>query len=394
MNARQAYVGPLLLGIVCLAVASGCTADRLRYASTRQAGTLGDIYEQQVLNNLAKYVVNPYSTPSFSVATQSTSGASRNDDYGLSDGAFTGRFWSLFHLSGSGHIENNFTFEPVTDPLRIKLMHCAYQKAVGVTPDECDRCCELLAAWTGDPNACNDPCGITCGWVCSSTSWWDVPQCCCAKYANHCGTYVWADPDYQDEFSKLVMAVVDYASGQAAPPASAATEEVTYYFDEFGNPATAITAAKVVHAVVPREANLETAAVKQKLTESIQRKELAIKSLSEANGADEIKRQIRAFSESYPGIKAMASGIDDAEADQVDEIRASMIQDLNSQVTDDKARLKRVESAPKVQQFGSEGAIRSPRMNFGPPTQFNGLYGDGLLKFQQQLNTLPSRRNP
>ncbi|MEM8864785.1 MAG: hypothetical protein AAGF31_04490, partial [Planctomycetota bacterium] len=48
---------------------TGCTTARaLRHNTVSQANTVADIHQQQVLDNLAKFVHDPYAIPSFAVA--------------------------------------------------------------------------------------------------------------------------------------------------------------------------------------------------------------------------------------------------------------------------------------------------------------------------------------
>ncbi|MFM2001710.1 MAG: hypothetical protein RI963_1136 [Planctomycetota bacterium] len=55
----------LLATLIAVGLFSGCTHRQLRWNTTHQAQTLTDIYEQQVLDNLAMFVRNPNSTPFF-----------------------------------------------------------------------------------------------------------------------------------------------------------------------------------------------------------------------------------------------------------------------------------------------------------------------------------------
>ena len=59
---------PVVLAAVGLLtyMAAGCTHTQLRWNTVQQSRTLTDIYEQQVLNNLAMFVYDPNSLPFFS----------------------------------------------------------------------------------------------------------------------------------------------------------------------------------------------------------------------------------------------------------------------------------------------------------------------------------------
>ena len=49
---------------------AGCTHVQLKRNTVRQAFTVGDIQQQQVLNNLARFVYDINSLPSFSIPTR------------------------------------------------------------------------------------------------------------------------------------------------------------------------------------------------------------------------------------------------------------------------------------------------------------------------------------
>lgn len=375
--------------VLCVIGSSGCTAERLRIISTRQAATVSDIYEQQVLDNLAKFVVDPHATPSFAVATTAVSGAKRSENYGLANGAFTERFWSLVSVSGAGSSENSFSLQVVTDPTRLRLMQCAYQRAVGASPDQCDKCCEILAAWKGNQDACMDQCGITCGWVCHSRSWWDVPKCCCEKYSKHCGVYVWVDPEYRNEFSKLVLAVVDYAAGVPAKPSAVPTQEVTYYFDENGNPSTPELASRVVRTVETRENTLGQG-LRRNLVRSIE---------SRRRESDELDLLSKESNEKLlEKAKATSSISTNVDSDTTPEKIRTLIKiardKLNADIQNDEARLREIDSAMERQQLESANSAQGEQVNFGPPTQFNSIYGGGLIELQQRLDAVPFRSQP
>jgi hypothetical protein len=65
----------IALPLICTTIlcCCGCTHGQLRYNTIQQANTLTEIYERQVLNNLAMFVENPYALPHFAVANLGTS---------------------------------------------------------------------------------------------------------------------------------------------------------------------------------------------------------------------------------------------------------------------------------------------------------------------------------
>ena len=359
---------------------------QLQRNSIRQVNTVSEIYEQQVLDNLAKFVNNPYVTPSFAVASQATNGVKDEGRIAVSDGGFVGRFWANVSAGGSRAVDQNFTLVPVTSPARLKLMQCAYQRAVGHPPDECSKCCNYLAAWTGDPASCYDPCGVTCGWVCKSDCWRDVPKTCCDSYAKNCGTYIWVDPCQRQEFSKLVMTIIDYAAGQ--PASGPGFKDVTYYLNEAGEFATKGTHVQEVHAVVSADDSSQT--IENDLRLSASAKFHASQDL--VKSAVENAPDFKTIESLLPSLHAVFPDL------QIEPIPESSLRS-GAMLNEYKMHLRdgiNEHTPPSIAPSASDQMFRqaTPRIYFGPPTQFNGIFGGGILQQQQMLNTVPfSNRN-
>lgn len=325
----------LMVAIFCTSL--GCASVQLRKIAVRQADSVADIYEQQVVDNLARFVVNPYSTPSFSIATSSTNGVRDSGSLGLSEKFLTGRFWEHVGVGGSRDWDRSFALNPVTDPSRLLLMQCAYQTAVGLPKDECNKCCELLEGWTGVKGSCQDCCGITSGWLCRSTNRSDVPKCC-QKHAEYCGVYVWVDPCQQKEFSKLVNTILDFAAGSSKKPQTA-TKEIILYLNEFGGLTPFGTHSQVVQTT-----------------------------------SDEV---IEAHDKIVAAHENLLQEMEAATKNNVDSSQTSeRIQELRTQLQDLK----------------SKRPAQDPSIQFGPPTQFNNSYNNNLLLQQQLLNIVPNSR--
>ncbi len=229
----------LVLIALSVFASSGCTHLQLQRNSNRQARTISTLNEQQVLDNLAMFVCRPYATPSFSTPATGLNQVQDQGGFILGAGGFTGNFWNALSANGTRTIQESWTLNPIIDPNRLRLMQCAYQHAVGASPAECQHCCEIELDWYGSDYDCNGPCAITCGWLQHSNRWRDVPKCCCEHYGYYCGTYVWVDPCYEHEFSKLVMTIVEFASGSPhAEPAqpSQAPASVGSSIDDLATP--------------------------------------------------------------------------------------------------------------------------------------------------------------
>ncbi len=259
MRIRLVFAG------LCLSIA-GCTHIQLRNNTVNQAWTVGDIQQQQVLNNLAMFVFEPSSMPYFLVPNQGASGV--NDQGNVSATPGFGRSGSgpfLFNALGFSfgaqrQASESYTTTPINDPRKLELMRCAYQQAVanclGGEPSQyCPDCKSLQNNfYTGDPDG--DIRAQANGKVtseCLKGKCWfqtgckkDVPKHCpCTYVGSYCGTYVWVLPEGRNELSKLTLAILDYASNS---PPTGLTKQVVYYIDERGIPTTSKLAVGTITA--------------------------------------------------------------------------------------------------------------------------------------------------
>lgn len=256
----------LALALALLA-ASGCTHVQLRKNTIRQAWTLGEIQQQQVLNNLAMFVYNPNSLPSFAVPNQ---GGTNVTDSGTTtvtpsflrvSGDFVFNALGM-NFGATRQAQESFTMTPVNDPRKLELMRCAYQQAVancgrGQPSEHCPDCKSIMNRfYTGDPDGdiaartggtvnsecLNSHCWF--GWGCKSC----VPKNCpCTYVGEYCGVYVWVLPEGREELTKLTLAILDFALNN---PPTLRTKQVLYYIDEYGLPTQQARAVGTVTAVV------------------------------------------------------------------------------------------------------------------------------------------------
>jgi hypothetical protein len=477
----------LILTLCGIASLSGCTHLQLQANTTRQAKTVSTIYEEQVLDNLAMFVCDPYATPYFSVPGQGTNAV--NDSGGFTAGAgFAARFWKNFALTGTRAYQQNWVLNPVVAPNRLLLMQCAYQRAVGLSFDECSKCCDAERDWAGtkgtqrikvidpstgelildpktnqpyvdkatgmqfvdcpvaykklpsvskpcstlvpepaggtlsndegfvyqptimnDPRSnkpydfdpahgeiiipkqdCDDPCGITCGWVQHSNCWKDVPSCCCQRYGYHCGTYVWVDPSHSREFSKLVLKIVDYASGNQAAADTPATKQVQFYFNADGSFGDVKHHARSITATVSGNKSIEQ--IERDLNITVTSEEMAddqldlksFKAVNE-NNRGQIESYMLNMKEKYPSFGiADESKLRALSADELDKHRRDLESKLEKEANNLKRR--RIEAIRR-----SSVSDETPRRDFGQPTQFNSSFGGSLLDMQQRLNAVTPR---
>ena len=128
---------------------SGCTHIQLQKDTVRQARTLSDIYEQQILDNLAKFVYDINSLPHFAVADGGTTAV--NDQLsGTSSLILPKAAGSTLGVNGQRQYNDSWTLTPISDPHKLELMRCSYQRAVvcalhsGGQPEECMNCQQLI----------------------------------------------------------------------------------------------------------------------------------------------------------------------------------------------------------------------------------------------------------
>ena len=245
----------LLLAVLALA-ASGCAHDQLRWNTVQQSRSLSDIYEQQVLNNLAMFARDPGAMPFFAYpnagATDVSGEGSVGSGFNWSDTSFLGMDLAI---GGRRGMSEAWTLMPVSDPRRLQLMRCAYQQAVanaGIGEGEsysCPDCNKALKQFylgdAGDSKTIGayttDTGNVTTACL-SPGQWFGVgpkecvpKKCPCLKVGHYCGTYVWVLPGGQQELSKLTLVILDFAIN-VPPPLE--TKEVVVYFDNARQPTT------------------------------------------------------------------------------------------------------------------------------------------------------------
>jgi hypothetical protein len=242
----------IVAAFFCCLIA-GCAHIQLKNNALGQYRTVGDLYQQQVLDNLAMFVYDRGSLPYFSVLSTATDTVS--DMASASDLFSMGRVGvrNLFMVTGnaatlgaSRGAMDGWTANSVNDPRRLELMRCAYQLEVSgpdAIPDNCPNCKHRFAEfYTGDPLSKDEDikaqARITNFCLGTHAPWFgcgkkcDVPKFCnCLLVGHYCGVYVWVLPDHRDELAKLTLAILDYATNQPA----ILTKEITYNIDENGN---------------------------------------------------------------------------------------------------------------------------------------------------------------
>jgi hypothetical protein len=250
-----------LIGLTC-----GCTHMQLQKNTVRQARTLGDIHQQQVLNNLAMFVYDYNSFPSFSIPNQGGSNVTDTGTAAAAPGWSRGAGAFLFDSLGlsfgaAREAQESFTMTPVNDPRKLELMRCAYQQAAsncgyGEPSKHCPDCQAIMNKfYTGDPDGDASKTDGTVNVECLKPACWFqagckkcVPKHCpCTYVGEYCGCYVWVLPEGRNELAKLTLAILDYAVNDSPTLRS---KQVVYYIDEYGLPTTQERAVGTVTAAV------------------------------------------------------------------------------------------------------------------------------------------------
>jgi hypothetical protein len=235
---------------------------------------------------------------------------------------------------GNRQKQNNWTVTPITDPRKLELMRCAYQRSVsqctGIDESTCCPDCQRrfnqfytgssaspprsnettpsspppANATTasgelppptlsiGSPQSTSASCDacptesakVTADCLNTGHCWFhcgcksSVPKCC--GYVGHyCDTYVWvcAGPD-RDELAKLTLAILDYATHDGATLPS---KQVTAYITADGAPTTEANANFVIQATIDSDER-SLSVIKADVVEG---KKLGLKSARPANAA-------------------------------------------------------------------------------------------------------------
>jgi len=270
----------------------GCQTTHLRYNTVRQAKSLSQIYEQQVMDNIAMTVHDAHALPFFAYPTDGSTNIT--DTANIAATPFR-QFHNVFGINGSRSGLAQWGLAPVSDPDKLALMQCAYQTAVyGTGITVCQKCCDKEKAFEGKPDTilkvyntitntalqdpshcqpydvvlhdhiegakvigiyrdrrslkqydvsrdgtvtienydCNGPCAIQCGWICYGSKH-DAPHDHCSIVGHHCGTYVWVRDCHRHHLTRLTLKILDYAVNKAPTPVRN-TKEVRLWVNKYG----------------------------------------------------------------------------------------------------------------------------------------------------------------
>lgn len=105
---------------------TGCTNNQLRRSTVGQAMTLTEIQHRQVLQNLASFAGNPYALPKH---VSIHDGTAQITDNGSILGQVINRHF--LQIGGQRTIVDQWSMQPVTNDVALKLLRVAYRDAFG-----------------------------------------------------------------------------------------------------------------------------------------------------------------------------------------------------------------------------------------------------------------------
>lgn len=190
---------------------TGCTHTQLQCNTIDQTRTTSDIYQQQVLDNLAMFVKNSSAVPQFSLLGDGSNDVSDSVNANADP---LNAFRTALQLGGSRGMDQGWVVTPISDPHKLELMQCAYRRALGYVSNSCPNCKKLEAKFEGVDDAAYAPdCPVIGGFLQWSDRQCDVPKGCCGLHGEYCGCYVWVcpNPEARMRFSRLVFKILDYA---------------------------------------------------------------------------------------------------------------------------------------------------------------------------------------
>ncbi|MCE9561773.1 MAG: hypothetical protein K8U57_06930 [Planctomycetes bacterium] len=219
----------LAVALACAVLGSGCVSKPLNRNTVKQASTLSDLYEQQVLDNLALFCANPDAVPSFAVPAGGVVNV-QNQVTGLMILQATGK--SLFldksgpSIGGSRTVSGNWALAPINDPDKLQLMRCLFRHVVGHQADgDCDHCRESLARYFGPEW---ETCAAPTGWLYVGCKR-DVPKNACAV-GHHGDRYVWVTAEGRDALARVILSTLDIATVAFIHPPPPSKEVTTFEY--------------------------------------------------------------------------------------------------------------------------------------------------------------------
>lgn len=198
----------LLYGIHAISIV-GCAHIPLARNTPRQAKTLANIQQQQVLDNLAMFIADPGATPFYAIpsggGTQVSQDGSTSVGLDWNPTTLTGE---SLNMSTDMRLQENWNLDAINNPDKLQLMKCVYKYVLRQPVDcTCADCYRDLSRFFG-----------TGFCVCNTPQFWlgygarcDVPKS--AQYVGRFrGLYVWVLPGRSEQLSRVTMSILDIAT--------------------------------------------------------------------------------------------------------------------------------------------------------------------------------------
>jgi hypothetical protein len=115
----------ILITLICLLLASGCTSEQLRHNTLNQTATLPDIQHQVVLSNLAAFAYDPFAIPFHATPSDGTTQIQDNGSITSQLLVATAR---TLELGLSRTAVDQWSMAPVTESISIRLLRAAYRR--------------------------------------------------------------------------------------------------------------------------------------------------------------------------------------------------------------------------------------------------------------------------
>lgn len=237
---RTENLRPVHLLSIVLLVGCGCQQVQLRERAVQLASTSPDLFQQQVLDNLALLAAKPDAMPYYLLPSQGTEQIARTLqvqytpgwDFITSMSKFAGQW--LFDKQGAqiqGTNQNQQTWQmfPVSDPDKLILMRSALRKATGFEDQYWPKVKYLFQTYAGWAKYLDM---VQDGWLIVGNKK-DAPKRGCLV-AHYCDVYVWVLPDAQEKLANLTLAILDILTidGNGASATLAALEKKRYLLQQ------------------------------------------------------------------------------------------------------------------------------------------------------------------
>jgi hypothetical protein len=174
-----------------------------------------DLYEQQVLDNLAEQATKPSALPYFGLPQSGSSANTRTVSANYSPGwdfiTGAGKYLGLWvfdkqtaQLQGMNANADTFQVQPETNPDKLLLMQSAFHRALGIDDQYASTLMKFLqshSSWTHYDEMAQP------GWFVAGRKR-DVPKHAC--YVGHyCETYIWVPPDQVENLARFTLVILD-----------------------------------------------------------------------------------------------------------------------------------------------------------------------------------------